>query len=421
MPSGAVFLSYASQDAEAARRIADALRAFGVEVWYDQSELRGGDAWDAKIRKQIKECALFLPVISTTTQARGEGYFRREWHLAMERMHDMAEGVPFLVPVVVDDIAEAVAVVPEAFRSVQWTRLPHGVPSPQFIEQVKRLLASPRKPAATGTRGTEGGGQRTEDRGQPSTSRKTRAWVWGTLAVMVIVGITVAFWVIRKSEPAAPPKGTVESKPLPATPVVNNKSIAVLPFTNMSDEKDTGFFADGVHEDILTNLQNVRELRVLSRQSVVQYRGSTKTMRQIGQELGVAYLLEGSVRRAGNTVRVTSQLIDARTEAHLWAEKYDRELRDIFAIQSELAQAIAAELKAVLSPQEKSLLERRPTENLAAYDLYLKAREIGNAGSSRQVLEKQENQRRMREFEKKILRIEETIVRSPERRIAIRR
>ncbi len=391
MPSGAVFLSYASQDAEAARRIADALRAFGVEVWYDQSELRGGDAWDAKIRKQIKECALFLPVISTTTQARGEGYFRREWHLAMERMHDMAEGVPFLVPVVVDDIAEAVAVVPEAFRSVQWTRLPHGVPSPQFIEQVKRLLASPRKPAATGTRGTEGGGQRTEDRGQPSTSRKTRAWVWGTLAVMVIVGITVAFWVIRKSEPAAPPKGTVESKPLPATPVVNNKSIAVLPFTNMSDEKDTGFFADGVHEDILTNLQNVRELRVLSRQSVVQYRGSTKTMRQIGQELGVAYLLEGSVRRAGNTVRVTSQLIDARTEAHLWAEKYDRELRDIFAIQSELAQAIAAELKAVLSPQEKSLLERRPTENLAAYDLYLKAREIGNAGSSRQALEKQEN------------------------------
>ena len=391
MPSGAVFLSYASQDAEAARRIADALRAFGVEVWYDQSELRGGDAWDAKIRKQIKECALFLPVISTTTQARGEGYFRREWHLAMERMHDMAEGVPFLVPVVVDDIAEAVAVVPEAFRSVQWTRLPHGVPSPQFIEQVKRLLASPRKPAATGTRGTEGGGQRTEDRGQPSTSRKTRAWVWGTLAVMVIVGITVAFWVIRKSEPAAPPKGTVESKPLPATPVVNDKSIAVLPFTNMSDEKDTGFFADGVHEDILTNLQNVRELRVLSRQSVVQYRGSTKTMRQIGQELGVAYLLEGSVRRAGNTVRVTSQLIDARTEAHLWAEKYDRELRDIFAIQSELAQAIAAELKAVLSPQEKSLLERRPTENLAAYDLYLKAREIGNAGSSRQALEKQEN------------------------------
>ena len=111
-PGKAVFLSYASQDAEAARRIADALRAFGVEVWFDQSDLRGGDAWDQKIRKQIHACTLFLPLISATTQERGEGYFRREWKLAVERTHDMAEGVPFIVPVVVDDIPEASALVP---------------------------------------------------------------------------------------------------------------------------------------------------------------------------------------------------------------------------------------------------------------------------------------------------------------------
>src|SRR5579872_3082546 len=102
-PAGAIFLSYARQDADAARRIADALRAFGLEVWFDQAELRGGDAWDQKIRKQIRECALFMPIISATTRERGEGYFRREWKLGVERTHDMAPGVAFIVPVVIDD------------------------------------------------------------------------------------------------------------------------------------------------------------------------------------------------------------------------------------------------------------------------------------------------------------------------------
>src|SRR3954467_4741873 len=99
----AVFLSYAREDTDAARRIADALRGFGMEVWFDQNELRGGDSWDQKIRMQIRTCALFMPMISAGTQARGEGYFRREWKMAVERTHDMADGVPFILPVVVDD------------------------------------------------------------------------------------------------------------------------------------------------------------------------------------------------------------------------------------------------------------------------------------------------------------------------------
>jgi len=119
----AVFLSYASQDAEAAKRICDALRAAGVEVWFDQSELRGGDSWDAKIRRQIKECALFVPVISANTQARPEGYFRLEWKLAVDRSHLLADDHPFLFPVVIDDTPDAGARVPEKFRDVQWTRL----------------------------------------------------------------------------------------------------------------------------------------------------------------------------------------------------------------------------------------------------------------------------------------------------------
>src|SRR6266567_4380637 len=139
--SRAVFLSYASQDAEAAKCISDALRAAGVEVWFDQSELVGGDAWDAKIRKQIAECALFVPIISASTQARREGYFRREWKLAVDRTHDMDEALPFLVPVVIDATSDADAFVPEKFREVQWTRLPGGETTPEFCARVKMLLA----------------------------------------------------------------------------------------------------------------------------------------------------------------------------------------------------------------------------------------------------------------------------------------
>jgi TolB-like protein len=165
------------------------------------------------------------------------------------------------------------------------------------------------------------------------------------------------------------------TKPAPA-PRLSDKSIAVLPFTNMSEDKDNAFFTDGIHEDVLTNLALIRELRVVSRTSVMPYRTTTKSMRQIAQELGVTYILEGSVRRSGNKVRVTGQLIHAATDEHVWAQTYDRDLTDIFTIQAELAQQIAAALKAALSPEEKILIARRPTENLEAYDAYLKAREL---------------------------------------------
>jgi len=119
----AIFLSYASQDADAARCICAALRVAGLEVWFDQSELRGGDAWDASIRKQIKECALFVPIISANTQARPEGYFRLEWRLGDQRTHLIAKGIPFLLPLVIDDTSDRGALVPESFLDVQWTRL----------------------------------------------------------------------------------------------------------------------------------------------------------------------------------------------------------------------------------------------------------------------------------------------------------
>jgi hypothetical protein len=141
LSTNAVFLSYASQDAEAAHRICEALRGAGVEVWFDQSELRGGEVWDVSIRRQIKSCKLFLPIISINTQAREEGYFRREWNLAVSRTLDMAEDTAFLLPVVIDSTHDAAARVPEKFREVQWTRLPGGEAPANFVERVRGLVS----------------------------------------------------------------------------------------------------------------------------------------------------------------------------------------------------------------------------------------------------------------------------------------
>ncbi|MDP9291691.1 MAG: adenylate/guanylate cyclase domain-containing protein, partial [Verrucomicrobiota bacterium] len=153
------------------------------------------------------------------------------------------------------------------------------------------------------------------------------------------------------------------------------KSIAVLPFVNMSDDQTNGYFARGIHEDILTQLAKVLDLKIISRTSVMQYSEHTGSLRSIGEALGAAVILEGSVRREGNRVRFTAQLINAKNDHHLWAETYDRDLTDVFAIQSAVAQEIVTALRAHLSPQEKERIERKPTENSQAYDFYLQARD----------------------------------------------
>ena len=147
-PVRAVFLSYASQDTEAAARICDALRSGGLEVWFDQSELRGGDAWDQKIRQQIRDCVLFIPVISANTASRHEGYFRLEWDLADQRTHKIARNAAFIVPVALDSTPGAAADVPESFLRVQWTRLPAGNTPCVFVERVSQLLTPDESPVS---------------------------------------------------------------------------------------------------------------------------------------------------------------------------------------------------------------------------------------------------------------------------------
>jgi TolB-like protein len=196
-PNQAVFLSYASQDAAAVERIAEALRAAGVEVWFDRNELVGGDAWDRKIRQQIRECALFVPVISAATQVRGEGYFRLEWKLAVDRSHLMAPDQPFLLPVVIDDTPDAAARVADEFRAVQWTRLPAGETPVKFCTRLKALLGgSAVLQPALGT----------EERGlkHRATPKPSRPWLVPTALGLAAVIAVAALLIFRpKSEPAA--------------------------------------------------------------------------------------------------------------------------------------------------------------------------------------------------------------------------
>jgi TolB-like protein len=155
------------------------------------------------------------------------------------------------------------------------------------------------------------------------------------------------------------------------------KSIAVLPFESLSDNKNDSYFADGVQDEILNNLARIAKLKVISRTSVMHYRGDTKRdLRQIANALGVGNVLEGTVRREGNHVRVSTELVDARNDNTIWADSYDRNLTDIFVIQSEIAQMVASKLRAQLSPEERKEIEEKPTNNLEAYDLYLRAKEL---------------------------------------------
>ncbi len=178
----------------------------------------------------------------------------------------------------------------------------------------------------------------------------------------------------KLSHDAAPAKQAVA--PSDMAPDIPAKSIAVLPFENLSADPENAFFADGVQDEILTNLAKIAYLKVISRSSVMQYRAPTRNLRQIANELGVAHILEGNVQRAGNRVRVSAQLIAARTDAHLWAENYHRPLDDVFAIQSEIAKAVADQLQAKLAPAEKAAIEQAPTANIVAYDRYLRGKKL---------------------------------------------
>jgi TolB-like protein/Flp pilus assembly protein TadD len=440
----AVFLSYASQDAEAAKRICDALRAAGVEVWFDQSELRGGDSWDAKIRKQIKECSLFVPVVSVNTQRRHEGYFRLEWHLAEQRSHLIARGRPFIVPVTIDETRDAEALVPDAFLAVQWMKLPAGEANAAFVEQVRRLLSGePFDPAqgrpfdaAQGRQGAsfakaseakagskelktverdrpippspleprgDRGGIRGFDRltaGDPALQNKPKRWLKPVIAGAVVA--LVCLFMARPWEKSSAPIPAVNPSPtgnpalvpvsedslkqpqqktvkaieeLPVTArgsaQINGdaKSVAVLAFANLSDDKGNEYFSDGISEELLNVLAKIPNLKVAARTSAFYFKGKEVPVPEIARQLGVAYVVEGSVRKAGDKVRITAQLIKATDGFHVWSDTFTRDLKDIFAVQDEIAGLIAKNLELKMG-----MTAARPTIDVEAYQEYLAGR-----------------------------------------------
>jgi len=204
----------------------------------------------------------------------------------------------------------------------------------------------------------------------PLQKRTRRPLLAAGIALAVIAALSVFYWADPRIQ------GTAEIPDDPAQPVPNAKSIAVLPFESLVPDSDDAYFVDGIHNDLLTQLSKVSSLKIISRTSVLGYRGERKNLRQIGNELNVANILEGSIQRSGDTIRINVQLIDAASDEHLWAERYDRELtaQNLFAIQSEIASSIAAALQAIISPEEMAWLNAVPTENTRAYNHYL----IGN-------------------------------------------
>jgi TolB-like protein/Flp pilus assembly protein TadD len=373
-PSQAVFLSYASQDAEAAERICGALRTAGIEVWFDQSELRGGDAWDRSIREQIHECRLFMPVISASTEARVEGYFRREWKLAVDRTHDLSERVAFLVPVVIDATPERNADVPDTFRHVQWTRLPGGETTPAFLDRIKRLL-SPEPRAASKT--AVGGGIAPALNRASSARGVKRALLAAVTAAVAGGAAYFAYerpWTPKHTESqAASSTASVNATPAAFNPPPH--SVAVLPFVNMSGDKDQEYFSDGLTEELLNSLTRINELQVAGRTSSFYFKGKDVDLGTIARKLNVADVLEGSVRRSGHRVRITAQLINAVTGFHLWSETYDRDLSDILELQTEIANAVTSALQVTLLGDVAEKIELGGTRNPNALDAYLRGQQ----------------------------------------------
>ena len=356
----AVFLSYASQDAEPAARICSSLRAAGIEVWFDQSELRGGDAWEQTIHQQIRECALFLPIISAATQARLEGYFRLEWTLADHRTEMIARSKAFIVPVSVDSTPESGADVPESFLHVQWTRLPRGEVPAGFCERIVRLLSGV---GAVGSTAVKSG---PAQRLAPPKWRKL--WISGAVLGLLMAGAS-AWQAWRLIAPR-----TGGGAPAMAVPNVPEKSIAVLPFVDMSKSKDQEYFSDGLAEELLDMLSQVPELKVPARTSSFYFKGKQATIGEIATALNVAHVLEGSVRKEGHTIRVTVQLIRADNGYHLWSHTYDRDMEDVFKVQDEIAAAVVEALKVQLQPAQR--VASRRTSDKAAYDQYLLGRQF---------------------------------------------
>jgi TolB-like protein/Tfp pilus assembly protein PilF len=356
-----VFISYSSKDKAIADTICQRLESAGIPCWMAPRDIEFGSDWTEAIMRAITACRVFVLVFSENANVSG--------HVRREVAKAFSLGLR-VIPFRIEDTLPQSS-LSYFLETVHWL---DAVAQPlekcldSLTERVKKLLAN-------GDSGANAKPIVLPPTAYPGLSMpaKRRGWILEAgLAVAAAVIMTAAAWLYIAGD------RTAQQKPFSSGLLaeVSAKSVAVLPFESISPSKDDGYFADGVQDEILNNLAKIAKLKVISRTSVMQYRADTKRdMRQIASALGVANVVEGTVRREGNRVRVSAQLVDARKDNAVWADSYDRDLTDIFAIQSEVAQAIAGKLSAALSPDEQRRIEQKPTDNIEAYDLYLQAKE----------------------------------------------
>lgn len=342
------FVSYAHADAALVYPELVRLREMGFNIWYDEGIAPGAD-WPDELAAAIRGAAGFLYAV--TNHSVMSEQCRREVNFALER------GCPFFA------IHLERVELPDGLSFTLGTRqaiLKYALTDAEYLYKLRRL----------GEAGADlitlGGGNATRDVRRRHALSPKRVLIIGVLGIL-LAAASIYFYRDAIREPDAPVRRVAISE---------QPSIAILPFTNMSGDEANLPFTAGIHDDLLTHLSRVKSLRTLSRTSVLQYRDTTKTIPQIGKELGVDNILEGSVQRAGSLVRINLQLIDAPADEHLWANIYDRELTttNLFAVQGEIAAAVADALRVTLLPEEKAAIVRVPTQSMAAFELYLLGR-----------------------------------------------
>jgi len=361
-PTGTVFLSYASQDAEAVQKICEALRAAGIEVFLDQSELRGGDVWDQKIRRQIQDCALFIPVISANTASRPEGYFRLEWDLADQRTHMIARSRVFVVPVCLDATTQLAADVPESFRRVQWTRLPGGETSPVFVERIKRLLSpevSPTSPVAPGALGI---GERV-----PASQRLKLLLM--AIAVVIVAGLAYLFADrLRILKPLIPPARVV-----PYSAADRRMTFAVLPFAAPAGDTHAGEVARAMTELVQARLEANSWAQAATSSEVNAALPTATAPRSAARALSVHFLFRNAIEQTQSGYQADIAVLDGETERTLGRENLAIPAKALVPTRrSEVDRALGHEIYLALR-MEVERAQGKPDSALDVRDLTYRA------------------------------------------------
>ena len=379
-----VFISHSNKDHGIAEAICNHLESAGIKCWIAPRDIEAGSDWVKGIMRGIGDCRVLVVVFT--------GHANDSEHVGREVAKASSLGlavIPFRTEAV--NPRENLEYFLETVQWLDAVAPPLEKHLGSLLERVQRLVAAD-EPTVLGTTPLA-----PDRKGQPTALKPTGRWVISTVllgATAVIVAVAWFFtWTNRSTQPAASAVESQKLVPGSSASAIPTRSIAVLPFENLSGDAGSEYFADGIQDDILTDLAKISALKVISRTSVMQYRAVDKrNLSEIGRALGVANLLEGTVRREGNRVRISTRLIHAETADTLWAETYDRDMTDIFAIQSEIAQTVADRLRAKLSPEEKKIIEEQPTDDLVAYDLYLQAKGMSvffGSGDQREKLLKQ--------------------------------